>query len=97
MAIFTITDNNLHIERSYRYYKKSFRDVFDWARTENPASNVWKRSFWSLEREWATHNALYALGIARERTADVDLNYPQKWYARVGYAIVGTIVWPFIA
>ncbi|MBQ3722547.1 MAG: hypothetical protein II851_02445 [Bacteroidales bacterium] len=92
----TITQNNLHVSGSHLLYKVSFRDVFDAAREQAPGSEVWKRSYRSLGLEWATHNALYALGIARSRTADVDLNYPQKWYVRVAYAVVGTIVWPFI-
>jgi hypothetical protein len=47
-------------------------------------------------REWAAHNALHALGIFRSRTAHTDFNWPQKWYFRIGYAIAGALVWPFI-
>lgn len=94
--LFTITGNNLHINGSHRFYKRSFRDIFDIARKSCPGSEVWKRSYRSLELEWASHNALYALGIARSRTSDVDLNYPQKWYVRMAYAVIGTLVWLFI-
>ena len=47
----------------------------------------------SLKREWAAHNAL---GISRSRTSHMDLNWPQPWFVRLGYAILGTIAWPFI-
>lgn len=39
---------------------------------------VLERSNFSLLLEWASHNLLYDLHIARERTKDVDLEYPQK-------------------
>ena len=39
-------------------------------------------------------NAFHALGIFGKRTADTDLNWPQKWYIRLGYAIAGALVWP---
>lgn len=54
------------------------------------------RSIDSLKREWAAHNAFYAMGIYRNRTALMDLNWPQLWFVRLGYAILGKIAWPFI-
>ena len=54
------------------------------------------RSMDSLKREWAAHNALHAMGIARKQTAHADLNWPQHWLIRLGYDIIGTIAWPFI-
>ena len=50
----------------------------------------------SLCREWACHNAAYSLGIRRGKTKDVDLDYPQKWYVRAAYWVIGSIVWLFI-
>ena len=46
--------------------------------------------------EWAAHNMLYNLNIQRERTKDVDLDYPQKWYYKVGYGICGVVALIFI-
>lgn len=37
------------------------------------------------------------MGIARERTQDVDLDWPQPWYMTLLYNIGGFLVWPFIA
>lgn len=54
-----------------------------------PDHPVWKRTMKSLRKEWAAHNLAYALGIKRNKTRDVDLDYPQKWYVRFIYGIVG--------
>lgn len=81
---------NLHIENSYSVRKKYFASTLSWIE-ERHDSEVWKRSKNSLKREWATHNLCYALDIKRDQTKDVDLNYPQKWYVRLGYAIIGSI------
>lgn len=49
------------------------------------------RSNKSLIREWITHNNLYKLNLYRDRTASVDLNYPQKWYMKITYFIFSII------
>ena len=54
------------------------------------------RSMGSLKREWAGHNALYALGIKRSRTRDCDLEYPQQWHVKVAWDVLGFLVWPWI-
>ena len=93
---YTITKNNLHLVDSYAVGKRYFSRELARIKGIHPNSDVWLRSYRSMEREWSVHNALYALGLFRARTKDVDINYKQKWYAKVGYAIVGTIVYPFI-
>lgn len=88
---YIITDNNIHITDSYTYSKESFSYVFEYLRNTYPTNSVLiNRSDKSLSKEWATHNLLYDLHIFRSHTSDVDLNYPQKWYEKIGYAIVGT-------
>lgn len=47
------------------------------------------RSVKLLIKEWVTHNRLYKLGIKRDRTKDVDLEYNQKWYLKIIYSILG--------
>lgn len=49
---------------------------------------VHKRNLFSMIYEWRTHNLLYALGIAKDRTGSVDLNTNQPWYIKVLYAII---------
>lgn len=85
---------NIHIENSCKVSKHSFKAVLatyvDMDATEVKAH----RSLYSLRAEWAVHNALHSLGLWKERTASVDLNYPCKW--AWAYVIIGTIVMPFI-
>lgn len=94
--LYTITPNNLHVKSSFEIRKKDFERELMTIRSEHPDCLVWNRSIRSLVREWATHNAFYALGIFRSRTAHMDLNWPQGWLFRLGYAIIGVLVWPFI-
>ena len=53
-------------------------------------ATILTRSVRSLVDEWCAHNLLYHLGIARSRTADVDLD-EAKWYTEVGYFIMAAI------
>lgn len=95
--MYTVSQNNIHIIASWRISKKEFDAKLDNIAALYPDCEVLiRRKRWHLKFEWATHNALYDLGIARERTADIDLNYPLKWYAKIGYAIAGFFVWIFI-
>lgn len=86
---YTITEDNLHIVDSYLVSKHKFDDVYEAALVTNPYSHVWYRSKDSLNREWATHNLLYTLGLFRSHTKDVDINYPQKWYISLAYDVFG--------
>ena len=93
---FTVTPNNIHMESSFTISKEDFESELKTLREQYPDSLVWNRSMDSLKREWAGHNALHAMGIARKQTAHADLNWPQHWLIRLGYDIIGTIAWPFI-
>ena len=93
---FTVTPNNIHMESSFEISKEDFESELKTLREQYPDSLVWNRSMDSLKREWAAHNALHAMGIARKQTAHADLNWPQHWLIRLGYDIIGTIAWPFI-
>ena len=94
---YTVSPNNIHLKNSFRVRKGAFKKELMKMRERFPDSEVWKnRSLQSLEREWAVHNALHALGNYKSRTGDIDLNWPQGWIFRVGYALLGLLVWPFI-
>ena len=87
-----ITPNNLHIEDSYKVSSKEEMEA--WLKLfhkECPDTNVWKRSYGSLEREWITHNVFYYLHLFRSHTKDVDLNYPQSCFEKIAYTIIGGI------
>ena len=92
----TVSANNIHLESSFKVRKEDFERELEAIREQHPDSLVWNRSIDSLKREWATHNAFHAIGIFRDRTGHMDLNWPQPWFVRLGYALIGSIVWPFI-
>ena len=71
--------------------KNRFQYEIDKIRNLHPTCHLWIRSDGSIRREWAARNWAYSLGIKHDRTADVDLNFEQKWYARLGYFVVGSI------
>ena len=87
--------SNIHIEDSYKISKHSFEAVLATKQDAEAQEVKAHRSAYSLKMEWATHNALYALGIARERTKDCDLDYPCDKPAWL-YCIIGSLVWLFI-
>lgn len=93
---YTVSENNIHLESSFKVRKEEFERELKALREQNPESQVWNRSIDSLKREWAAHNAFHAMGVFRSRTAHMDLNWPQPWFIRLGYAIIGRIAWPFI-
>ena len=93
---FEITPDNIHITSSFEVRKDDFERELLAMREAHPESRVWNRSIKSLKREWAAHNAFHALGVFRTKTADVDLDWPQNWLFRIGYAVAGAVVWPFI-
>ena len=96
MRAYEVSPHNIRIPDSYEVSKRGFDAILDSLKLRHPDCEVWKRSRWSLKAEWATHNALYGLGIARERTKDCDLNANQAWYVEGAYIVVGAIVWVFI-
>ena len=93
---YEVSSNNIKLKSSYEVSKDDFERELLALRERHPESQVWNRSIDSLKREWAAHNAFHALGLARKQSADTDLNWPQAWYIRLGYAVVGAIAWWFI-
>lgn len=95
MPVLNITKSNIQIKDSAFIRKKFFQPVLDYAHMEYPYCEALQRSDLSLKMEWATHNFLYRLNIKRERTKDVDLNYPcdkPEWL----YIVCGCLCWIFI-
>ena len=93
---YDVSSNNIKLKSSFEVSKDDFERELAAIREMHPDSLVWNRSIDSLKREWAAHNAFHALGLVRKQTADTDLNWPQNWFVRVGYAVAGMIAWPFI-
>ena len=93
---YDVSSNNIRLKSSFEVSKDDFERELLAIREQHPDSLVWNRSIDSLKREWAVHNAFHSLGLMRRQTAHTDLNWPQKWYIRMGYAVASTIAWPFI-
>lgn len=93
---YEVSANNIQLKSSFEVGKDDFVRELAAIREQHPDSLVWNRSIDSLKREWAAHNAFHALGLVRKQTADTDLNWPQPWFIRLGYDLLGRIAWLFI-
>lgn len=77
---FSFTENNLHINDSYKVSKKDFILILtEINRQIGDRCKVFLRTYESLYAEWGVHNICYKFHILRSHTADVDLNVPQKF------------------
>lgn len=88
---YKIFGNRIKLYDSCFVPKERFKPELDRIRGLHPTCHLWIRSDKSLRREWAAHNWAYSLGIKRDKSADVDLNFEQEWYQKLLYGIVGTI------
>lgn len=96
--VVTISKDNIHIENSYRIYSRTVMYEFleelkkqlkiACITTETPFNH---RSVNSMVNEWVAHNNLYVLHYKTDQTKSVDLDYPQKWYCRLGYWLLSRI------
>ena len=95
----TITPNNINIKDSYTIkdpfeMRVILKEIKEFLKENNITMNTPfnHRSFWSMIREWVSHNNAYIIGYKRERVGSVDLNFPQKWYVKVLYFILSMFV-----
>lgn len=89
---FVVSDTNIHIFKSYLVnndgVKKQVIDfLFDYV--DRLAKYRSKKSMFN---EWKAHNILHQHGWWVERTADVDFEFHQKWYHKVGYWLVAHLM-----
>lgn len=81
---------NIHIEGSSAMSRREFLAALEAAPHDIGYIAVrYRRSTRSLLREWAAHKLCYALHIKRSSTESVDLDWPQAWYFRLGYFVIG--------
>ena len=87
---YTLSDNNIHIQDSYLITNES--DMIDILKRIKVHADVnkknYKRSLTSWLNEWKTHNLLYNIGIAKDRTGSVDINDDAIFLARAAYTIL---------
>ena len=89
-----VSPNDIQLKSSFKVKKETFAQELAKIREKHPKCRVWKRSLLSLKLEWAAHNALYALGVLRDRTRYGSqlapaLVYPARLrhYGRAGLAV----------
>lgn len=88
---YKIFRDRIKLIESYKVPKREFSEKLGALRRLEPSCPVWQRSERSLKHEWASHNLAYLLGYKRERTADVDLDYKQGFFEKIGYFLIGII------
>lgn len=90
----TTTPENTHIENSYLVKsRRDMRGILECIELNSLCGDAVRRiGMNTMVREWRAHNLLYALGIARKRTRDVDLNEESLW-RRIGYFVLSLMYW----
>lgn len=86
-----VMENRIKVYDSFSVPKADIEKELLKLKERFPEHCVWNRSMRSMVLEWAAHNLLFSLNIKVEKTKDVDLDYPQKWYYRFAYFIIGNI------
>lgn len=95
----TITRDNINIKDSYQVrnpfeMRAILKKIKEFLKENNITMDTPfnHRSMCSMVREWVAHNNAYVLGYKKERTGNVDLNYPQKWYVKVLYFMLSLVI-----
>ena len=88
---YKILDNRIKILDSYMMSEAEFYSALDEIQKLYPDHVAFKRTRKSMYLEWRAHNFLYWIGIRKDKTADVDLEYPQGWFKKLIYGILGVL------
>lgn len=91
---YKISDDNIRIYDSYQITSipQIARAIVQLRAAENRGQKVWQRTNRSLILEWAGHNLLYRwVPKWRSHTKDVDMDYPQTFWTRTAFNILGTL------
>lgn len=87
-----LSNNCLTIYDSYKITsEEDMENILFNVRINNTESNyevLHNRTDKSFIKEWKSHNLLYNLHIFRSHTADVDMEYPLKWYYKLAWDIL---------
>jgi len=89
---YKIYGDRIKLIDSYLVPKAKFSRELLSIRNLHPTLPLWQMRSWrSMRCEWAAHSLLYALGIKRDKTKDVDLDFALPWYKRLAFSVVGTV------
>ena len=86
---FKILSNRVKILNSYQITnKKEMKSILTNFLKEH-SEIKFDRSIDLLVKEWVVHNRMYKLGIKRDKTKDVDLEFNEKECYKLLYWILG--------
>lgn len=88
---YKILGNRIKILDSYMMSEAEFSEALDEIQKLYPDHVAFKRTRKSMYLEWRAHNFLYWMGIKKDKTTDVDLEYPQGWFKKIAYGILGIL------
>ena len=88
----TITEGNIHVHNSYLVTDDDKKRDLIHDLLENVAGLKEHRTEKSMLNEWKAHNIFYQHGWFKDHTADVDFEFKQKWYYKIGYWLVAHLM-----
>ncbi len=99
---YSTTDTCITVYNSYKVSKKFFNQFLNelrrWDDTKDLTVLV-NRTNRNMTDEWACHNFLYDidfLGLFKNHTKDVDMQYPLTWWEKIVYPCTGWLCKIFI-
>ena len=87
---YEVSENNVHVINSYIVTNDNAKREF--LKNLLRTTEGLKRSEKSMLNEWKAHNIFYQHGWFQDHTADVDFEFKQKWYYKVGYWLVAHLM-----
>lgn len=87
---FQVSSNNIHVVKSCEVHNHDIKREFIRHLFEVVPNLDQHRTPKSMFREWKAHNVLHQYNISVERTRDVDFEFKQKWYYKLGYWFIAT-------
>ncbi len=80
--------NDITIYDSYKVTSaKDMRSIIDYIYSKYLSERNHNRRKFDMVNEWRTHNLIYALGMFREHTKDVNFEYRQCLILKIIYCI----------
>lgn len=92
---YSISDQFLTIHESHKVRSVTgMKEVLERVRRENIGKDypILRRTDRDIIDEWKVHNLFYNLHVFRLHTGTVDLEYPQRWWFRIGYRVLSKLV-----
>ena len=86
---YKVLSNRVKIIDSYKITNRQRMKEILYAIQHNHPEIKFNRDYDDLVHEWVAHNRLYKLGVKRDKTKDVDLEFIQSKCQTLLYKIIG--------